>query len=61
MDSISELPTGFGMALLQNPRAMQRFYQMPRGQRQAVVAQTHAITSKGEMKAFVAHLAAPEG
>ncbi len=59
MDKISDLPMGFGMALLQNPRAMQRFYQMSRTQRQALVARTHSIQSKPEMKAFVDQLANP--
>lgn len=60
MDSIRKLPGGFAVALLQNPRAMQRFYQLTPGQRQTLAEQSQAIQSRAEMKAFVARLADPE-
>ena len=50
-------PMGFSMALAQNPQALSRFSELTDAQRQAVIAQTHAIGSKQEMRAFVASLA----
>ena len=56
-----DLPLGFSMALAQNPQALSRFAELNETQRQAVVAQTHAIGSKKEMKAFVANLTEGSG
>lgn len=55
-----ELPLGFGMALVQNEGAMQRYAAMSEAQKQAVIAGTHALASKGEMQEYVRHLAAGE-
>ncbi len=53
----SALPLGLGMALAQNPAAMQRFAALPPAQRQAVIARAHAVSSRREMQALVAALA----
>ena len=50
------LPLGLGMALAQNPAAMQRFAAMPPTQQQAVIQQAHAVSSRREMQALVASL-----
>lgn len=60
MESITKLPVRFGISLLQNPRAMQRFYQLSPGQRQAVLSRAKGIASADDMKAFVAGLNDPE-
>lgn len=48
-----EMPLGLGMALAQNLEAMNRFAQMTSAQQQAVIARTHSINSKEEMRALV--------
>lgn len=48
-----EMPLGLGMALAQNLEAMNRFAQMTPAQQQAVIARTHSIHSKEEMRALV--------
>ncbi len=52
----SALPLGLGMALAQNPAAMQRFAAMPPAQQQAVIARAHAVSSRREMQTLVASL-----
>ncbi len=56
VEPMRDLPMGFGMALLQNERATERFNSMTEPQRQAVIRHTHEIHSKAEMKAFVSKL-----
>ncbi|MEG0541836.1 MAG: hypothetical protein RR461_00895 [Angelakisella sp.] len=56
MDPLSELPMGFGMALLQNYEAARFFDSCTEAQKQAILAQVHMIQSKQDMKAFVDHL-----
>jgi hypothetical protein len=51
-----ELPMGLGIALAKNPPAMNRFTQMTKVQKQAVIEKTHSITSPAEMQAFVENL-----
>lgn len=51
-----ELPIGFGMALAQNPEAMQAFAQLPESRKEAVIAGTHAVQSRDEMHRYVANL-----
>lgn len=58
LNPLSDLPMGFGMALAQDPRAMARFSALPAPQQKLIVAQTHSIRSKAEMKAFVSQLSA---
>ena len=48
-----EMPEGLGMALAQNPAAMNRFASLPRAQQQRIIERTHSIHSKEEMQAFV--------
>lgn len=52
-----ELPLGFAMALAQNPEAMSRFSSMTEQQQAAILAQTHAVSSRGEMHALVQSIA----
>ncbi len=51
-----EMPLGLGMALAQNLEAMNRFANMSRAEQQAVIAHTHSIRSKEEMRAYVESL-----
>lgn len=53
MDPMKDLPMGFGMALMQNEAAFQKFSEMPETQQKKVLEQTHSIKSKEEMKSFV--------
>lgn len=48
---------GFGMALMNNPQAYRVFSQLSPSQRQTVLDQTHAVSSKQEMQTLVDHLA----
>ncbi len=48
-----EIPTGLGMALAQNPEAMQNFAVMTNDRKQAVIDATHSLSSKKEMRALV--------
>ena len=48
-----ELPLGLGMALLQNPGAMEQFSKLNEQERQKIIHGTHAITSKEEMQQYV--------
>lgn len=50
------MPLGFGMALAQNPAAMQAFSSLPQSQKQEVIQGTHQIHSKQEMAAYVNQL-----
>lgn len=51
-----ELPLGFGMALAQNEAAMRRFESLSELEKQAVVQQTHNVSSKKEMQQLVSSL-----
>lgn len=53
----SELPMGLGMALAQNPDAMQYFSNLSEAQKQDIVNHTHQIQSRREMHQFVQSLA----
>lgn len=53
MDYLSDLPMGFGMALLQNQDSAAYFDSLPRTERQRLIGKTHGIGSKQEMSAFV--------
>ena len=57
MKPLQELPLGFGMALLENERAAHAFYSLSPQQQQAVLRETHIISSKMEMQSFVNRLA----
>ena len=48
-----EMPTGLGMALLQNPEAMQRFASLSEEKKQAIINGTHSIHSRDEMRRYV--------
>lgn len=56
MDIMKELPMGFGMALVKNEQALQKFTQMTEPQKQDILAKTHQIESKAEMQALVNQL-----
>ena len=47
-----EIPLGLGMALAQNPSAMQRFALLSDDEKQAVIAGTHSVRSTAEMREF---------
>lgn len=53
---LSELPMGFGMALMQNPDALHYFESLNDDQKKAVLNETHGISSKNEMQQFVQSL-----
>ncbi len=57
IESMPDLPMGFGMALLQNETAAVNFHSMSERQQKEVLRKTHKIKSKAEMKAMVAKLA----
>ncbi len=48
-----EIPLGFGMALAQNPEAMDVFSSLTQQQRRQVLDKTRNIRSKEEMRSYV--------
>lgn len=52
-----DLPIGFGMALAQNEKAMERFSMLDDTQKKMVVERTHQVSSKQEMKQLVEQMA----
>ena len=48
-----DLPSGFGMALLHNTEAYNRFFLLPEEARQTIVDGVHGISSKAEMQDYV--------
>ena len=52
-----ELPMGLGMALSQNPAAMQSFSSLSTEQQQEIINHTHEIQSRREMHQYVQSLA----
>lgn len=56
MDLTRDIPMGFGMALMQDETAARAFYNMPPQQQQEIIARTHSISSKAEMKSLISSL-----
>ena len=48
-----DIPLGFGMALAQNPKAMDVFAGLSQKQRKDVIRKTETIRSKEEMRSYV--------
>ena len=48
-----EMPVGFAMALAMNPDAMQKFGALSEEQKQAIIAGTHTVKSREEMRRYV--------
>ena len=48
-----EMPIGFAMALAMNPDAMQKFATFDEAQKQEIIAGTHTVKSKEEMRRYV--------
>lgn len=53
-----EVPTGFGMALAQNEKAVNAYAMMTREQKNAVLEKAHNARSEKEMHQIVAAIAA---
>ncbi len=49
----NEMPVGFAMALAMNPDAMQKFAMLSEEKKRDVIAGTHAVNSKDEMRKYV--------
>ncbi len=52
-----EKPVGFAMALAMNPEAMQKSETLSEEQKQQIIAGTHTVKSKDEMRRYVDFLA----
>lgn len=48
-----EMPIGFAMELAMNPEAMQKFGTLSEVQKQQIIAGTHAVKSRDEMRHYV--------
>ena len=48
-----EMPVGFAMELAMNPEAMQKFGTLSEVQKQQIIAGTHAVKSRDEMRHYV--------
>ncbi len=48
-----EMPVGFAMALAMNPEAMQKFGTLSEEQKQQIIAGTHTVKSRDEMRRYV--------
>ena len=53
MNLPDQLPMGFGLALLQNKKALERFYSMTKAQQNEIIAQAGLVQSKQDMLSFV--------
>lgn len=53
---MKELPLGFGMALSQNQPAMEYFTRQTKQKQEEILAHTHSIRSRSDMRAFVQSL-----
>ena len=53
----AEMPLGLGMALMQNPSALDRFSALNEEEKRELIGSTHGIRSKEEMRAFVEQFA----
>lgn len=53
---MDELPTGFGMALLQNPKATAFYNNCTEAQKEAIVHTAQQMQTKQDMHAFVNNL-----
>lgn len=54
--ALTDLPMGFGMALLQNREAQRVYDSLPLGVQMELLNGTHDIRSKAEMRAYVARI-----
>ena len=52
-----DLPLGFGMALAQQPDAMNKISNMTEDEQNRILSEIHNIDSKQEMQSFVSRLA----
>ena len=52
-----EIPMGFGMALMQNPEAYMKFFELSQQRRDALINGTHNVKSKDEMRDYVNRIA----
>ncbi len=48
-----QMPLGFGMALAQNPQAMEKFALLSEDKKQELISGTHSIKSRQEMHRYV--------
>ncbi len=48
-----EMPIGLGMALAQRPDAMEKFATLSEAKKQEIIAGTHSVSSKEEMRQYV--------
>jgi len=48
-----EMPVGFGMALAQNPEALQKFSMFSEDKKQEIIQGTHSVKSREEMQQYV--------
>ena len=55
-NGLGDIPLGLSMTLAQNPAAMKAFANLPKDQKQAVLARAGAVQSKAEMQQLVAAL-----
>ncbi len=54
------MPLGFGMALAQNSRALERFSALPEQEKKNIVNGAREVTSRREMRAYVNAIAERE-
>ena len=52
----SNVPIGFGMELVQNETAMERYAALDESERQALLEQASSITTREEMRQFIDRL-----
>lgn len=54
------VPMGFGMALMQNPAAYTKFFELPQQRQDELISGTHSIRSKDEMRDYVNRIVASD-
>ena len=55
-----DMPLGLGMALTQNPSALDRFQKLNEDEKRELIGSVQGIRSKEEMRAFVESFAGPD-
>ena len=48
-----KMPIGLGMALAQNPEAMEKFAVLSEAKKQEIINGTHSVSSREEMRQYV--------
>ncbi|MBE6599519.1 MAG: hypothetical protein E7638_08770 [Ruminococcaceae bacterium] len=57
---LGDLPSGFGMALLGNTEAYNRFFLLPEEERQNIIDGVYSLSTNAEMRDYVSRTLLPD-